>query len=75
MMPPMRTVYLDQFTDDHAEDIVAALDDAGIVHYQKRSGGFARFIFAGEWGVRIFVDEERVDEARRIADRVLEQDT
>lgn len=70
----MRTVYLDQYTDEHAEDILAAFDDAGIVHHHKRSGGFARFIFAGEWGVRIFVEEERADDARRIAERVLAED-
>ncbi len=70
----MRTVYLDQYTDEHAEDILEELDRAGIVTHIKTSGWLTRFLFAGEWGVRIFVDADRVDEARRIADRVLAED-
>lgn len=73
-MAPMRTVYLDQYTDEHGEDILEALDDAGIAFHTKSSGPFMRMLFAGEWGVRIFVDADRVDEARRIADRILAQD-
>ncbi|MGH3443653.1 MAG: hypothetical protein ACRDUY_16725 [Nitriliruptorales bacterium] len=67
----MRTVHLDQYTDDHAEAIVEALDAAGIAHWEKTSGRFTRIFFAGDWGTRIFVDADRVDEAREIADRIV----
>jgi hypothetical protein len=68
----MRTVYLMQVTDENADAVLAALDEAGIAHWEKRSGGLTRFFFAGEWGVRIFVDTSRVDEARVIAEQVIE---
>lgn len=67
----MRTVYLDQYTDEHAEKIATAFDTAGIPHWEKRSGRFTRLLFAGEWGVRMFVPADRVDEARTIAERTL----
>ncbi len=70
MMADVRTVHLDQFTDEEAEPLLVALDRAGIHHWEKRAGGLTRFFFAGEWGVRVFVDQERLDEARRIADEV-----
>ncbi|MDX1622124.1 MAG: hypothetical protein R3320_14100 [Nitriliruptorales bacterium] len=70
-MPQTPTVYLDQYTDENAERIGEALDDAGIVWWSKTSGRFVRFVFAGDWGTRIFVEKGRVDEARRIADEVL----
>ena len=61
------TVYLGQYTEDHAEAIVKALEDAGIVWWQKGAGRIAKVLFAGDWGVRLFVDEKRLDEAREIA--------
>ena len=61
------TVYLGQFTHDSAERIAAALEDRGIAWWQKQSGAFARFVFAGEWGVRLFVAADREHEARQIA--------
>lgn len=67
----MRTAYLDQYTDENAAEIIDALDGAGIRHWEKRSGAFIRFLSAMDWGTRIFVDEARLDEARRIADGVL----
>jgi hypothetical protein len=70
----MRTVHLGQFTDDNAGKVVEALDEAGITHWVKRAGGFSRFFFAGEWGVRVFVDADRRDEAVAIADRTLGHD-
>jgi hypothetical protein len=66
----MRTVYLDQYTDENADAILQALDEAGIEHWEKRSGAFTRIVFAGDWGVRIFVDAERLEEARRLAETV-----
>ena len=62
------TSYLGQFTDENADRIVEALEDAGISWSAKRSGAFARVLFAGDWGVRLFVDrEEDVERARGIA--------
>lgn len=69
----MRTVHLMQVTDENADAVVDALDEAGISHWEKQSGRFTRLFFAGDWGVRIFVDAERVDEAKAIAERVLEE--
>lgn len=67
----MRTVHLGQFTDENVEPVLDALEDAGIGHWEKGSGRFTRFFFAGEWGVRVFVDAERLDEAEEIVDGVL----
>jgi hypothetical protein len=66
----VRTVELGQFTDDHAESIAAELERAGIVWWHKSSGRFVRLLSAADWGTRIFVDRTRLDEARRIAERV-----
>lgn len=62
-----RSVYLGQFTDENAERVLEALGHAGIDARTKSSGAFARFVFAGDWGVRIFVAEERHAEARELA--------
>jgi hypothetical protein len=64
------TVYLGQFTDEHAEAIAKGLEEAGIVWWHKQSGRLTRVLFAGDWGVRLFVDAKRLDEAREIAARV-----
>jgi hypothetical protein len=65
--PRVATVYLGQFTERHAEAIAKALEEAGITWWQKQAGRFAKVLFAGDWGVRLFVDESRLDEAREIA--------
>jgi hypothetical protein len=64
------TVYLGQYTEEHAEAIAKALEEAGIVWWHKQSGRVARLLFAGDWGVRIFVDASRADDARSIASTV-----
>ncbi len=71
-MSDIRTVQLGQFTDENADRIAAALDDAGIVWWIKRPGGMARMLFAADWGPRLFVDEARLDEAEGIVSRVLD---
>ncbi len=65
------TVQLGQFTDENAERIVDRLEDAGITWWVKRSGGLTRVLFAGDWGVRVFVDAARADDAAAIAREVL----
>lgn len=64
------TVHLGQFTDENAEAIAEALEEAGIVWWHKSSGRFTRVFFAGDWGTRIYVEESRLPEARDIAERI-----
>ena len=66
---PAFTVYLGQFTHDHANQIAEELEAAGIEWWAKNPGGLTRFFFM-EWGARIFVDRERLEEAREIARRI-----
>ncbi len=63
------TVYLGQYTRAHANEIAGELERAGIVWWYKDPGYLSRL---WEWGVRLFVDRERLQEAREIARRVLE---
>lgn len=65
-----RTIYLGQFEHDTANTIAGELEEAGIAWTYKQSGKLASFLFAGEWGVRLFVDQDRIDEARTIVERV-----
>jgi hypothetical protein len=65
------TVHLGQFTNEHANDIAAGLEEAGIVWWYKQPGYFASI---WEKGTRLFVDEARLDEAQAIARRVLQDD-
>jgi hypothetical protein len=62
------TVHLGQYTHEHAEAIAAELEAAGIVWWYKVPGFLSTM---WEHGVRLFVDRERLQEARAIADRVL----
>ena len=63
--------YLGQFTDENADRIVDAFEDAGIAWSAKSSGRFARVLFAGDWGVRLFVDDATDEErAWAIAERI-----
>jgi len=64
------TAYLGQYTDEHAEAIAGALEEAGIVWWHKKASRLTRTLFAGDWGVRLFVDEQRLDEAKAIAEKV-----
>lgn len=65
------TSYLGQFTEEHADAIGKGLTEAGMVWWYKQSGKIMRFISVGDWGVRLFVDSNRLDEAREIARRVV----
>lgn len=67
-MDTTRTTYLGQFDPARAEAIAERLDAAGIVWWRKQAGPLARFLFIGEWGVRLFVDRQRVSEASAIVE-------
>jgi hypothetical protein len=66
--PRVRTVHLGQFTREHANDIAGELERAGIVWWYKEPGYISS---VWEYGVRLFVDRERLDEARAIVTRLL----
>jgi hypothetical protein len=68
--PIRSTSYLGQYTDEHAEVIAAQLEEAGIYWWHKKSGRLVRTLFAGDWGVRLFVDETKLEQAREIAKKV-----
>lgn len=63
------TAYLGQFGEERANRIAEALEEAGIPWWYKQAGGITRFFFIGEWGVRLFVDAARLEEARDIVRR------
>lgn len=65
------TVHLGQFTHEHANEIAGELEKAEITWWYKQPGWFSSI---WERGTRLFVDETRLDEARAIAERVLERD-
>lgn len=64
------TVQLGQYTNEHANEIAGELEQAGIIWWYKQPGWFSQI---WEWGTRLFVDSSRLDEARAIAERVLEK--
>jgi hypothetical protein len=66
----VRTTYLGNYAWATANDIAGALEDAGIVWWCKNPGTFTRLLFA-EFGVRMFVDRARLEEAREIAGRIV----
>jgi len=65
--PNVITVHLGQFTREHANAIAEELERAGIVWWFKEPGFLSQ---VWEFGVRLFVDRERLDEAKQIADSV-----
>ena len=66
----MAELYLGQFTDENAERIVERFEAVGIRWNAKTSGAFVRTIFAGDWGTRLFVRDDRADEAWEIAEQI-----
>ncbi len=68
----MTSKYLGQYTDEVANAIAGELEAAEISWSYKQASGITKAFFAGEWGTRLFVEKERLDEARRIAERVAE---
>ena len=65
------TVYLGQYTWEHANAIAGELERAGIVWWYKQPGFLSQI---WEHGTRLFVDRDRLEEARAIAARVLAAD-
>ncbi len=63
------TVYLGQFTHENANKIAEQLEHAGIEWWAKNPGTLS-YVFLMEWGPRLFVDRDRLDEAREIAGRI-----
>lgn len=72
--PTMRTVLLGQFSDEQAAVLLARLDAAGIDRWHKGSGSLMRWLDASSWGVRVFVDADRLEDARAIAREVSSTD-
>jgi hypothetical protein len=66
-----RTVQLGQFTEENAEQIAGRLERAGIVWWHKSHGRFVQLFSAADWGVRLFVEADRIDEARDLAREVV----
>ena len=67
--PNVRTTYLGAYTHEHADTIAGELEGAGITWWYKQPGFLSRLWEAGQ--VRLFVDREKIDEAKDIAARVL----
>jgi hypothetical protein len=65
---PISTVHLGQFTRETANAIAGELERAGIVWWYKEPGFFSQI---WELGVRLFVDSQRLAEAKEIADRIV----
>jgi hypothetical protein len=66
--PSVITTHLGQYTRETANEIAGELERAGIVWWYKQPGFISQ---VWEQGVRLFVDRERLDEARAIADRIV----
>ena len=71
-MARISTVHLGQFTHEHANEIAGRLEKAGIVWWYKQPGYFSSI---WEKGVRLFVDELRLQDAQAIARDVLSETT
>jgi hypothetical protein len=61
------TVHLGQFTRETANEIAGELEKAGIVWWYKEPGWISA---VWEFGVRLFVDRTRLNEANDIAERI-----
>jgi hypothetical protein len=70
--PDVRTVHLGAFTPEHASKIARALDEESIVWWAKQPGFLSRIWEFGE--VQLFVDRDKLEPARTIADRIAGRD-
>ncbi|HEX8099549.1 MAG TPA: hypothetical protein VF660_05010 [Actinomycetota bacterium] len=64
------TVHLGQYTRVTANEIAGELEKAGIVWWYKEPGFLSQ---VWEFGVRLFVDRNRLTEAKTIADRIAQR--
>ena len=71
---PRRSAYLGQFPDEMANTIAEELERAEIWWSYKQAIWITKALFLGEWGTRLFVDSERLDEAKAIVERVREME-
>lgn len=72
MRKDVRTTYLGNYAWATANEIAGALEGAGIFWWCKNPGTFTRVLFA-EFGVRMFVDQSRLGEAREIVQSIIEE--
>jgi len=70
--PNVTTVHLGRYTREHANQIAEGLERSRIVWWYKDSGYLSR-IWEND-SVRIFVDRDRLEEAKAIAAEVLTAD-
>ena len=70
--PNVRTVYLGEYTEPHANRIAEQLEADGVVWWAKEPG-----FLSGLWehGIRLFVDRTKVDHAKTVADRITSSDS
>lgn len=66
----LRTVYLGQFEHATADRIAGALEGAGIYWTYKQFGRLATMLFAGDWGVRLYVESSRLQDARLVVEQI-----
>ncbi len=64
----LRTVHLGQFTRESANEIAGKLEEAEIAWWYKEPGFFSKI---WEHGVRMFVDETRLEDSKKIAAEVV----
>ncbi len=69
-MTNITTAHLGRFTDEHANEIAEELEKRGIAWWYKQPGYFSQI---WERGTRLFVDSAHLEEARAIAQQVLQQ--
>ena len=68
MTGDVHTIHLGAYTHAHAESIASELEKARIVWWYKAPGFFSQI---WEQSIRLFVDRDRLEESKAIADRVL----
>lgn len=68
----VRTVYLGEYTEVHANLIASQLESDGVVWWAKEPG-----FLSGLWehGIRLFVDRTKLDHAKAVAARVTSSDS
>ncbi len=68
MPADLTTVHLGRFTRETADEIASELEARHIVWWYKEPGWLSQ---VWEFGIRLFVDRDRLAEAKEIADRIV----